>query len=218
MKVVKGILRAIFNTVSVIIIILAILILMTVVMTKPGNVPNILGFSMFRVMSGSMEPTLPVDTLIAVRLSQGEDVQKNDVITFYSKDPSLNGSINTHRVIDITEENGVRCFITKGDANQIVDRYPVEPRDMIGVVAFSSVFLGKVVRLVSNPLVFVPLILVPLVLMLATNFIKTIRLSRQMLRDELNAEADAPKQEGAEPEEGAAPEDNAEPETQEPET
>ncbi len=218
MKVVKGILRAIFNTVSVIIIILAILILMTVVMTKPGNVPNILGFSMFRVMSGSMEPTLPVDTLIAVRLSQGEDVQKNDVITFYSKDPSLNGSINTHRVIDITEENGVRCFITKGDANQIVDRYPVEPRDMIGVVAFSSVFLGKVVRLVSNPLVFVPLILVPLVLMLATNFIKTIRLSRQMLRDELNAEADAPKKEGAEPEEGAAPEDNAEPEKQEPET
>ncbi len=203
MKVVKGIFRTVFNVVSVVIILFAIAMLLTVVMTKPGQVPNVFGHSVFRVMSGSMEPTLPVDTLIAVRLSGGEDVQKGDIITFYSKDPSLNGSINTHRVIDITEENGVRAFVTKGDANQIVDRYPVEKQDLVGVVVFSSVLLGKVVRLVSNPVVFVPLILIPLVLLLASNIIRTVRLSKQMLQEEELAEEDAPAQGGAEPEENA---------------
>ena len=209
MKVVKGIFRTIFNIVSVIIILFAILMLLTVVMTKPGSVPNILGYSVFRVMSGSMEPALPVDTLIAVRLADASEVQKDDIISFYSRDPSLNGSINTHRVMEVKEEGGVRSFITKGDANVIADRYPVEKQDLIGIVVFSSFLMGKVVRLVSNPLIFVPLILVPLVLMLTMNFVKTIRLSKQMLREEY-AEEGEPEQEGAADDAGKP--DGAEPE------
>lgn len=195
MKVVKKILRWILNGISVAVILLAICMLLNVVMTRSGTAPSFFGYSVFRVMSGSMEPTLPTNALIVVRLTDASEVQEGDVISFYSRDPMLGGAINTHRAVKINEENGTRTFLTKGDANEIADKYEVQAQDLIGVVVFSSIFLGTIVRLVSNPIVFVPLIIVPLLLMLILNSIKTIRLSRSMLNEAYEAEqADKPNE------------------------
>jgi len=185
---VKKALLFIINAVSIAIIILAILMLLTVVMTASSGAPNFLGYSVFRVLTGSMEPEIPVDSLIIVKRADPETVAVGDVISFYSNDPTLGGAVNTHRVTRIERENDELTFITKGDANNIEDRFPVSVRDLIGVVVFTSHALGVFVRLASNPLIFLPLIVVPLFVILITNLVRSVKLTKKLMAEQEEAE------------------------------
>jgi len=180
----KRVVLTIINIFSVAVIVFSLLILLTVVMTGSGQVPSFLGYSVFHVVTGSMEPSIPVDSLLVVRQVDVEEVEVGDIITFYSRDPALGGSPNTHRVAAIEEdEDGIR-FVTRGDANPVDDEYTTGAAELIGVVVFSSLFLGKAVRVMSNPLVFFPLLIVPLAILLLTNLFSTMRMARQAARAE----------------------------------
>lgn len=184
---IKKILLNIVNVLSVLLILGAIMILLTVVMTKSGEAPNIFGYSVFRVLSGSMEPAIRTDSLVVVQRTEAENIREGDVISFYSRDPSLEGFVNTHRVVGVENSNGEIIFTTRGDANQIADRYPVTSEDLIGKVVFVSLFLGKFVRLLSNPLIFLPLIVIPLAVILLSNLIRTVKVTRKLVREEEEA-------------------------------
>ena len=69
----KKIVTRIINAVSIVVIVLALFILCTVVMTKPGKAPEILGHYVFRVMTGSMQPAVPEDSLPPVSFSVPSD-------------------------------------------------------------------------------------------------------------------------------------------------
>lgn len=183
----KRILLKLLNVLSVVIILCSISVLLTVVLTKKGDVPNIMGYSLFRVMTGSMEPNIPTNSLIVVKRLQPSELREGDVISFYSRDPALRGEVNTHRIIEIRQEAGKYYFATKGDANNVEDKYITQQEDLIGKVIFSSVKLGKFVRLLSNPLVFVPLIIVPLVVLLGQSLWESVTLARIIARDEEEA-------------------------------
>jgi signal peptidase len=55
----------------------------------------------------------------------------------------MEGEIVTHRIIDITEENGQRLFETKGDNNQIADIEKIAETDIIGKVEGKIPYVGK---------------------------------------------------------------------------
>ena len=183
----KKIVLTFFNILSVAIILCSIIILLTVVMTKKGEAPNILGYSLFRVMTGSMEPTIPTDSLIVVKRVGPSELQEGDVISFYSRDPSLRGEVNTHRITGIAENAGKKLFSTKGDANNVEDRYATQEEDLIGKVVYSSRIMGKIVRLLSNPLIFVPLIILPLVILLGQSLWESVSLAKKLAREEEEA-------------------------------
>ena len=75
-------------------------------------------------------------------------------------------------------------YTTKGDANNAVDQYGTDSDALIGKVVSSSLFLGKLARLVSNPLIFIPVILIPLAVILITNVIHTVSLAGKIAKDE----------------------------------
>lgn len=181
---VKNIFTKIINLFSILIIGAAVLVLLNVVMTKPGEVPSVMGYSLFRVMTGSMEPTIPTDSAILTHAVESTEIQVGDVISYFSKDPSINGVVNTHRVVGIYEEGGTVFYQTRGDANNANDLYPPTANEIIGKVVFSSYFLGMLIRLISNPLVFFPLILVPLLVLLILNLVKTYRMAANIARQE----------------------------------
>lgn len=185
MQTVKKILRVAVNVLSTVVILFAVFVLLTVLLSHGSKAPSVLGYSAFRVVSGSMEPTLPTDTMIFVHRVEPEDVEVGDVISFISSDPSLDGNVNTHRVVAVTEEDGELAFQTKGDANNMPDVYLTKGSDLIGVLVFSSPVLGKIVRLASNPLIFAPLIVVPLLVMLILNMVKSVKLTKKMTDEEL---------------------------------
>lgn len=183
-KTVKNILLKLMNVVSVLIIVISIGALLTVVLTKPGQAPNFFGYSFFRVMTGSMEPAIPTNSLIVVKRTPAAELSEGDVITFYSQDPSLMGEPNTHRIVRFEEQQGKRLIYTKGDANNMADIYPTKEEDLIGKVVYSSLRIGNFVRLISNPLIFVPLILVPLAIMLIRSIVDSVSAAKKLAKEE----------------------------------
>jgi signal peptidase I len=183
----KKVLLSIINVLSIAIIIFSIFILLTVVMTGTDEAPDFLGYSVFNVLTGSMEPSIPAGSLIVTHRTEPAEIQVGDVITFYSRDPALNGATNTHRVVGVERNGSDYVYRTRGDANAVDDDYPTRSTDLIGVVIFSSLLLGKTVHLLSNPLIFFPLLIVPLVVLLLANLWSTISMARKMAKEEEEA-------------------------------
>ena len=55
--------------------------------SRGGQVPFLNGVRLFNVMSGSMEDTLPVGSVIIVSERETEELAEGDIITFISNDP-----------------------------------------------------------------------------------------------------------------------------------
>lgn len=172
----------IVNFISVVIIAAAIVVLIMVLLTKPGKPPSIGGFTLLRITTGSMVPTYDVDTMILVQETDPSQIREGDVISFYSSDPMLDGAVNTHRVVRIEKDGGQYVYTTKGDGNNVEDPYDVKSEYLVGKVIWSSVILGKISRLVSNPLIFIPVILVPLAVILLSNFSRQFPLPARLRR------------------------------------
>ncbi|HEY0187623.1 MAG TPA: signal peptidase I [Cellulomonas sp.] len=74
------------------------------------------------VVSGSMEPTIPVGSLIVGRTVPASEVQVGDVVTV----PRRSGTTDlvTHRVVEVRDSDaatGARELVLRGDANDTVD-------------------------------------------------------------------------------------------------
>ena len=174
----------VFNVAAIALILVSVFVLLSVVLTPAGQVPQVLGYSVFRVMTGSMEPAIPEDSLLVVKKTPPEEIAPGDVISFFSPDPALEGAVNTHRVVRIEKEDGKYLFITKGDANAIEDIYPPDDSLLVGRVVFQSYGLGKAVSLLSNPLVFGAIILLPLLIILLMNLYRAVRLAADISKKE----------------------------------
>jgi signal peptidase len=83
------------------------------------------------VMTDSMEEAIPEQSYIRIRKVDPSEIKVGDVITFYSDDPALKGNLNTHRVVELAEDG--RSFVTKGDHNVAVDKYPAKADAVVGV-------------------------------------------------------------------------------------
>ncbi len=172
------------NALSILLVLCSVAVLLKVVFTEPGQPPEIFGYSMFKVMTGSMEPEIPESAAIITKAVPIEEIDEGDVITFYSQDPQLDGMLNTHRVVEIGEDSRGIYLITKGDANAVADSYPVRESEYVGKVVHCMLWLGIIVRLCSNPLVFVPIIVIPFVWIIVTNIIKTVKLAKRIQKEE----------------------------------
>lgn len=105
---------------------------------------RLINITPYVVLSGSMEPVYPVGSMIYIKAAEPEEVEAGEVITF-SVDGGL---IATHRVIEINEQE--RCFITKGDANDVADA-PVPFDRMIGKALFCIPRLGRLSDWIAQP-------------------------------------------------------------------
>ncbi len=126
-----------------VVIALALLLLNVLGAKFKGRVPNVLGFSVMQIVSGSMEPTIETGSFILVRKIAPEDVKKGDIISFYSDESAIKGLPNTHKVVDkrITEK-GIE-FVTRGDANPKNDTVTAKGDKLIGVYVTELEFLNE---------------------------------------------------------------------------
>lgn len=113
-------------------ILLAVILALTGVM----GVPKLLGYDVVAVLSGSMEPTYHVNSVIYVNKKiPPEEIREGDPITFYSGE-----TLVTHRVTKIDRVN--ECFTTQGDANDVEDLQPVHYSSYVGRAGLSIPALG----------------------------------------------------------------------------
>ena len=133
-------LKKIWNGVSTALVILFVLLAIFLMGSR------IMGYKVFTVLSGSMEPEYSVGDLIYVKETDPYSIKVGDPITFVLKE---NLVVATHRVIEIDEAN--MYFYTKGDANEIPDASPVHFNNLIGKPQFAISKLGYLSDFIQNP-------------------------------------------------------------------
>ena len=132
--------KRVWNIISYVIVILMVVCAVFLMGTR------LLGYRVFNVISGSMEPAYSVGDLIYVKEVDLSTIKVGDPITFVLNEDLL---VATHRVIKIDAEK--MHFYTKGDANEVADASPVHFNNVLGVPVFSVPLLGYVSDFVQNP-------------------------------------------------------------------
>ncbi len=129
-----------------------------------GGAPQVFGYQMYIVLSGSMEPELDTGSLVFVREADPQEIAVGDVITFRSPDDPE--GLTTHRVVGIHENARLR-FTTRGDANEVNDPRPVGEENLVGRVSGSLPYVGYLLNFVQTREGLILLIFVPGVLIIA---------------------------------------------------
>lgn len=142
-----------------------------------GETPSLFGYSIYTVVTDSMEPTYKVGDVILcknIKKVEPSDIKEKDVVVFiaphgFDVEGRLEGKIVTHRVEKapfLNEENGEYYIRTKGDNALSQDRVAVPLDNIKGVVKAKSGGITKLVGFLSKWYGFVLVIVTPLVIIL----------------------------------------------------
>ena len=99
------------------------------------------GIRTFTVLSGSMEPTYHVGSLIYVKKVDPTTIRPGQVITFMLDE----NTVATHRVVEVVpdeDDPSTLRFRTKGDANDAEDGTLVHYKTVVGTPVFTIPYLG----------------------------------------------------------------------------
>lgn len=136
--------KKIWNIITNIIVVLAVVLAIALVGVR------LIGFQVYTVLSGSMEPTYHVGSLIYVQKVEYKELQAGDVITFMLDEDT----IATHRIVEVIPDetdSSVLRFRTKGDANATEDGSLVHYKNVIGTPVFSIPKLGYLTNFIQHP-------------------------------------------------------------------
>lgn len=122
-----------------------VLIVIVIGLCVPITLPRVLGFEVYDVVSGSMEPEIPVGSVLYVKPVSPEQVAEGEVVAFM--DTQANAVV-AHRVVYNRTTLGE--FVTKGDANNTEDREPIPYAAIIGRVEMHVPFFGGMMSLIAS--------------------------------------------------------------------
>lgn len=113
-----------------------LILILLLCLALPFVVPMLMGYTELAVLSGSMEPNIPVGSIVYVDKSvTGDELEVGDVVTYSIQ----SGTYVTHRVLSLDDEADV--MVTQGDANDAPDG-EVPYSKIVGRVKFHLPFLG----------------------------------------------------------------------------
>lgn len=119
------------------------LIVIVIALCAPITLPRIAGYEIYNVVSGSMEPEIPVGSVLYVRPTDLETVAEGEIIAYQDVD-----AVVAHRVVYNRPALGE--FVTKGDANNTEDRKPVPYDAVVGRVEQHIPVFGMAMDLYAN--------------------------------------------------------------------
>ena len=131
---------AALNVIGTVIIVLAIILCLLPVL------PRLLGFSGYTILSGSMEPTIPVGSVVYSKaVDNPETLEVGDIVVFYE---GLGDIPVVHRLVE--NRLSERELITQGDANNTEDLQPIPYQNVIGRVILHIPVLGRLLMLLGT--------------------------------------------------------------------
>ena len=120
------------------------------------------GWHMDSVLSGSMEPTIPVGSMVISGPVSASDIHVDDIIVYREDNTEV-----CHRVIAVEEGTSLR-FTTKGDANRAPDSKPVTPEQVTGRHVATIPLAGYLVHFIKTPIGLFLAILLPLLVLIGS--------------------------------------------------
>lgn len=161
----------------VLLALLVVLAVYLVAMKALGKIPSVFGYSVLRVVSPSMEDTIPTGEYILIKKTDPASVKEGDIITFYSTDPAIYMQANTHRVVAVEQGESGLLFTTKGDHNPVEDDVKVPQANLIGRYQTSVPVLTKIGGVFQNKTIFLLLVLIPAALFLISELVNVARVA-----------------------------------------
>lgn len=151
------------------------------------NIPKIP--KAFVILSGSMEPELPVGS-VAVVIPRDFYIP-GDIITF--KPVSQKEIPVTHRITAINQSSTyfqVSSYVTKGDANKTIDPQSITDEAIIGKVFLTIPYLGYLIDFTKKPQGFIFLVIIPATIIIyeelknlkkeLINFLKSLKIMSKL--------------------------------------
>ena len=113
------------------------ILVLTILILLPAVLPQAFGFRSYEIVSASMEPAIPVGSMVFTQDVDPATVADGDVIAFSRED-----SVVVHRVRVNQKFEGQ--FVTQGDANADVDMQATAYANYLGKVVLTVPMLGGI--------------------------------------------------------------------------
>jgi signal peptidase len=126
---------------------LALLVVAVVAVGLAANLAPQAGSRLFAIRTGSMEPTMPVGSLVVATAVDPGRLAVGDIVTVQLD----GGSTLTHRISAVVEREDGPMFELKGDANPVHDPVLVVADRVVGRVDLALPFLGYLLAMLSMP-------------------------------------------------------------------
>ena len=165
------------------IIIIPLLLISIILITRSifniKEMPYIFGTKSYMIVSKSMEPTIRKNDVIIVKKVEKEDLKINDIISFHDRN-----IINTHRIVDIEEDNGKVYYKTKGDNNINEDKQMREFEDIEGKYKFKLNQFGSIIGILKSKETLVVILMLLILVMIYQIRLNKRKLKRKQIRYE----------------------------------
>ena len=122
-----------------------VILLAVIAALVPVTVPRFFGYEIVNVISGSMEPEIPVGSIVYVKQTDPVGIEEGEVILYASE-----GSEILHRVVSNHQVEGY--LVTKGDANEQEDIKEVQYASVRGRVEKHYPVIGQMMMILANTL------------------------------------------------------------------
>ncbi|WP_428909043.1 signal peptidase I [Niallia sp. Krafla_26] len=134
-----------------------------------GVTPQIAGYQLITILSGSMEPTIKPGSLILIKvIDDPHRLKVNDIITFHS--PRNHNELITHRIVEIDKQNSEIYFTTKGDSNKTIDTKTVEGMNVYAKYQNIHIpFAGYLLHFSKSKIGFILFFLIPVITLIFTS-------------------------------------------------
>ncbi len=168
-KILKAIFKILLWIIELIIIFLAIII---VTQRVTNDQKTFLGFRIYNVATGSMEPEYAVGDILISREKDPSEIEVGDNIVYLGDEGGYDGKIITHNVIKIEQaENGEYLFHTKGRANTIEDPI-VHEEQLYGVIVQNNIVLAWLCKILTNRYGLYFFVIIPIVIYAFVGFVR----------------------------------------------
>lgn len=167
-------------TTTLLLLVLILMLIFTISSKINGGRPNLFGYEILTVLSGSMEPNIQTGSLIAVKpVANLNSLQVGDVITYQSPDnPDM---LITHRIVEVRKANGEISFITKGDNNDSPDIAPVPSAYVVAKYQNISIpYLGYILSFSKTQPGIILMMIIPGVILVVSQLIHIWRIFSSM--------------------------------------
>ncbi len=171
----KKVLSVLGNTLLVIIIVIAVVMTFASLKTNEKGLPEVGGYMLMNIQSGSMEPAIMTGDLIVTKaVANPYNLSKGDVISFVGYE-GKDLIIKTHRITAVNDLGGSVSYTTKGDNNPTVDSEDVFPSSVVSMYTGTRIpVLGTIFSFLSGRVGFFVFIVFPLFILFIYQIYKFI--------------------------------------------
>lgn len=194
--------KIIYNIVSTIIVALVFVFLVVVVammlsQRHNGKDSKIFGYYMYDVVTDSMSPTIqPKSVILSKEVTNPNDLQVGDIITFTAPSGALAGMNETHRIVEIIykDDGTIDYIITEGDkynpdynseaSSHTRDEWHLNPTAVKAKYVKTAKFIGGLRNFLSHWYGYVVLIVLPMCLIITLFIVGYVKDKAAYLKEE----------------------------------